>query len=182
MSKNFDLEMLLQMAHSPLENYVIPGLTSKLIGAPSPYGTVRLFECSRDHQESITPHSHRFDLQCWVLKGKVRNRIWTEVGYANESGDMYCATTMRYDGSVGKYQREDGISGRWVYGDYLYAAGDWYAMKADEVHSIYFSKGAKVLFFEGPMLEETSIILEPVVNGEVIPTMKVEPWMFKRKS
>lgn len=55
-------------------------------------------------------------------------------------------------------------------------------MLASEVHSIHFSRGAQVLFFEGPTVADTSIILEPNVDGETIPTFRVEPWMFKRST
>ena len=63
-AENFSIEALLRMKHSPVRNYAIPGLTSSLIGSPSPNGTVRIFECSREHQEPIIPHSHRFSFQC----------------------------------------------------------------------------------------------------------------------
>jgi hypothetical protein len=53
-------------------------------------------------------------------------------------------------------------------------------MTADQVHSIFFSRGAIVLFFEGSKESDTSIILEPFVNNEIVPTFKVEPWMFKK--
>jgi hypothetical protein len=53
-------------------------------------------------------------------------------------------------------------------------------MTADEIHSIFFGRDTSVLFFEGPNVSDTSIILEPVVDGETIPTFKVEPWAFKR--
>jgi len=52
-------------------------------------------------------------------------------------------------------------------------------MKADQMHSIDFSKGAKVLFFEGPRLSDTSEIIEPVVRGEVIRTYIKQDYMFK---
>ena len=34
--------------------------------------------------------------------------------------------------------------------------------------------------FEGEERTDTSVILEPSTNGEVIPTFKVEDWMFKK--
>lgn len=46
-AKDFNVEMLLAMRHSPRHNYVVPGLTSWLIGQPAPTGTVRLFESHR---------------------------------------------------------------------------------------------------------------------------------------
>lgn len=178
-AKNFDVKALLAMAHSPVRNYAIPGLSSSLIGSPSPCGTVRLFECSRDHQEPITPHSHRFDFQCWVLQGSVRNRIWRRNPI---DGDWFRESTLRYGGGMGKYELEEGQANRWAYVDHVHAAGECYSMLADEVHSIYFERNTKVLFFEGPTKNDSSLILEPWVGGEVIPTFKVESWMFKKEA
>jgi hypothetical protein len=53
-------------------------------------------------------------------------------------------------------------------------------MRYNEIHSIKFSKDAIVLFFEGPTVTDSSFVLEPVVEGEYIPTMTTEPWMFRR--
>jgi len=181
-AEDFDIGELLKMAHSPVRNYVIPGLTSWMIGAPSPRGTVRMFDNERDHQETITPHSHRFNFQCWVLSGSVRNRIWTESDFDHpSSGDLYEESTLRFSGAFGQYEEsDDGSIGRWTYQDREYTAGQCYSMKAHEVHSIYFSRGTKVLFFEGPTISDASIILQPFVHGEVIRTFEVKPWMFKR--
>lgn len=163
------LNKLLAMAHSPIRNYALPGLTSKLLSR------VRLFECDRDHQEEITPHSHRFDFVALVLAGEVRNRLWSPSG-----GDLFHAQTLHYEGACGKYRRESGEIERWRYHDDLYGEGDSYEMGHAEVHSIHFSRGARVLFFEGPTVCDSSIILEPHVDGETIPTFRVEPWMFRR--
>lgn len=173
-----ELGLLTSLAHSPVRNYVIPGLTSSLIGGISPFGTVRLFQNSRDHQEPITPHSHRFDFVCMVLRGQVRNRMWTET--QNENADLYQVKQLDYCGTFGQYEREDHQVSRWQYRDLTFSAGESYSMKSHEVHSIYFSRGAVVLFFEGPKLTNHSIALEPVVDGKVIPTLKTEPWMFLR--
>lgn len=62
-----------------------------------------------------------------------------------------------------------------------YTAGETYSMSSDEVHSIYFTKGAVVLFFQGPDVADTSYILEPVANGVHVPTFRVEPWMFRQE-
>lgn len=171
-----NVQMLLDMAHSPIQNYVVPGLTSWLIGSPGVKGTVRMFECSRNQQEAITPHSHRFDFQCLVLEGRVRNRVW----YENSNGDEYGRTQLRYGGGVGKYSYGTREVGYYLYDEDVYLSGETYAMRAEEIHSIYFEKGTRVLFFEGPTVADTSIILEPFVDGEVIPTFKVESWMFQK--
>lgn len=173
------LEFLDKMKHSPVRNYAIPGLTSWLIGAPTEHGCVRLFECSREHHEPITLHSHRFDFECHVLAGHVRNVLWTP--FAEGKGDRFMETCLIYRGGIGHYDTEKNGIDTYQGSSYLYKAGSNYSMKADEIHSIYFSRGAKVLFFEGPTITDSSIILEPYVDGEVIPTFKVEPWMFKRE-
>lgn len=180
--KNYEMNMDLLQAvrHSPVHNYVIPGLTSWLIGAPSPNGVVRLFECSRDHQENITPHSHRFDFQCLVLAGEVRNRVWKE--HPGVAGDLYQRTRLTYDGSIGRYTSEPLNVRRFVYADDVYLPGQWYSMQAHEIHSIYFARNTVVLFFEGPPKSDSTDMLEPWVDGEVVPTFEVKPWMFKREA
>lgn len=172
------LKILRRMAHSPVKNYGgIPGLTSSLIGSPGPNGLVRLMESSRDHQEPITPHSHRFDFHCQVITGEVRNLIWTT---DENYGDPFQVSVLQYEGQIGKYKRIVGEVKKWRLIPQIYRAGEEYGMAAEEVHSIFFSKGSVMLFFEGPTERDSSIILEPFVDGEAIPTFKVEPWMFKR--
>jgi len=175
---NRTAEFLKCMKHSPIQNYGgIPGITSWLIGEPSKWGIVRLMESSRDHQEPVIPHSHRFDFHCIVLAGTVRNIIWE----ASPRGDEFQASILTYAGAPGQYRKTSGEISRWTTVTREYTAGEEYGMSAEQVHSIFFSRGASVLFFEGPTAHDSSIILEPVVDGEVVPTFKVEPWMFKKK-
>lgn len=165
------------MKHSPVRNYGgIPGLTSWLIGEPSAHGLVRLMDCSRDHFEPIVPHSHRFDFECRVLAGSVRNILWEP----SAKGDEYEALEVTYSGAPGEYAAPRPV-GRsiWRYSTNTYHEGETYSMFASEIHSIFFSRGTQVLFFEGPQTTSTSLMLQPVVGGETIPTFKVEPWMFK---
>lgn len=170
------LPFLDKLKHSPIHNYGIPGLTSWLIGQPSETGTIRLFECSREHQEPITPHSHRFDFHCVVLAGSVRNILWESAGVAG--GDEFMSSDLGYGGEPGKYDRMLlGVSS-WSSRCTEYRAGDEYSMSADQVHSIFFSRGASVLFFEGPKVADTSTILEPFVDGHHVLTFQVAPWMF----
>lgn len=174
------LEFVRKMKHSPLRNYAgIPGLTSWAIGGMGDpgVGMVRMMECSREHHENIIPHSHRFDLHCIVLAGSVRNVLWKP----NVIGDEYSATSLRASGA-GAYTvmaKGDDRTMKWQVTESRYEAGAEYHMTAKQVHSIYFSRGAVVLFFEGPKVSDESIILEPFIDGEVVPTFKVEPWMFK---
>ncbi len=179
-AENFDVDALLRMAHSPVSNYVLPGLTSSLIGSPSVHGTMRLFQNTRDHQETLTPHSHRFDFMCWVLRGSVRNRLWTKSYVSDRDADEYRTTTLHYEGEIGKYAAKPADVHRWRYEDKQFSEGQCYAMRAHEVHSIFFSRRAIVLFFEGPSAADSSIVIEPVVDGETIPTLEVKPWMFQR--
>jgi hypothetical protein len=171
--------ILESMKHSPVRNYGgIPGLTSWLIGEPSARGLVRLLECSRTHFEPIVPHSHRFDFECRVLRGKVRNIVWER----DPLGDEYQATTLRYAGSPGKYEKSFAGRERWKFRTDTYVEEHTYGMDAAEVHSIFFERGTAVLFFEGPQVTGDSIILEPVVDGVNIPTFRVEPWMFQAEA
>jgi hypothetical protein len=133
-------------------------------------------ECSRSHHENIIPHSHRFDFHCTVLCGVVSNLIWTP----SSKGDEYQSTVMHYAGAPGKYRRGDTERSTYTNTVKKYDAGDKYAMEASQIHSIYFERGTVVLFLEGETVTDTSVILEPVVNGIVVPTFDVKEWMFQR--
>lgn len=172
-----DVEAVLAAAHSPVHNYVIPGLTSSLLDTTSkPGSTVRVFTCSRDHQEVITPHSHRFNFECIVMRGQVTNRIWKR----EAGGDTYQTVVLEYSGEIGKHIKRKREVQEWTYHDEVYVQGQTYSMSADQVHSIWFSRGAVVLFFEGPQVQNHSIAIEPYINGEMIDTMTVQPWMFRK--
>jgi hypothetical protein len=177
---DYTTELLAQvqaMRHSPAFNYVIPGLTSWLIGTPHPeMGCVRMFSCSREHEEPILPHSHRFNFKCLVLAGSARNRIWQE----DPHGDCYEVSDVTYEGLLGVHTKTPVSRNYYSYTESTYEEGDPYGMLASEFHSIYFSKGAEVLFFEGPPQATHSQILEPVVNGRTIPLFRTDPWMFSR--
>lgn len=170
------IDVLNRMAHSPLHNYIVPGLTSWLIFDNGERGKLRMFTCDRVQQEFITPHSHRFAFQACVLKGHVTNQIWVE----DEAGDEYQMTVTFYNDKPGMYRRDDEMKKVSRYGvrETFYKAGMWYGMEANEIHSIRFSRDSAVLFLEGPTISQKSAVLEPVVNGIHIPTMKTEPWMF----
>lgn len=162
------------MKSSRVANYVIAGLDSYLLEN----GKVRLFENSRNHQDSITPHSHRFDFTCLVLYGRVKNRLWSPCEV--EDGDFFEESSLVYDGEIGRHKCHRVGRDHYKFSDSVFRSGDIYSMKAHEIHSIQFSKGAKVLFFEGPQVTNESLIIEPVVNGEKIPTYQSLPYMFKR--
>ena len=169
-----------KMKHSPAYNYVIPGLTSWLIGLPHPeHGCVRMFTMSRHHEEPIIPHSHRFDFRCLVLKGRVRNNIWR---HSAVDGDLYAVSDVTYEGRLGVHRRAELNEALFSKSERHYKAGEEYAMRAEEFHSIYFDKGSMVLFFEGANRLDKSQVLEPVVMGERIPLFKTENWMFRRET
>lgn len=169
------------MAHSRISNYIIPGLDSYLIGGLGRAGVVRMFHCTRNHHEVIIPHSHRFDFTCLVLNKQVVNEVWTRRVESTDDGDVYMATTMGFD-KMGGYVRGGSEKGCWSPTFSTYRMGETYEMKSAHVHSIRFMKGSQVLFFEGPKVSDTSVILEPVVGGHHVETFKVEPWMFIRES
>jgi hypothetical protein len=161
------------MRKSMLGNYIIPGLTSSLLTN----GVVRLFEASREQHSDITPHSHRFNFTCLVLRGHVVNRLWT-LG-ASKEHDWYAPSKLEYSGAPGSYKIVHAHDAkRWRYDEVTYNKGEWYSMVADQIHSIMFSPDAIVLFFEGPQITDTTTILEPVVDRCRVSTFAVQPWMF----
>lgn len=179
-ANNFNKEMFLKLAHSPVTNYVVPGLTSYMIGAPSEHGCVRMFHSEREHQECLTPHSHRFDLQSWVIQGSVTNIIWTPTGDEDTGADLFQTTVLEYEGSIGSYKKTKGGVGKWRAAPKRYLEGECYQMKAEEVHSIRFSRGAILVIFEGAQVSNSSMIIEPYVDDLLVPTFKVEDWMFRK--
>ena len=171
------IAQLISMRHSPIKNYIVPGLISWLIMDQGGAGKVRMFENTREQHAFITPHSHRFNFSACVVRGWVENTSW----FRGDTGDdMYRCTGMKYDGEPGKYVIDNHYHAPFISDPITHEEGAWYAMKHSEIHSIKFSKGAMVLFFEGPAVTDTSYTLEPVVDHEYLPTMKTEPWMFKR--
>jgi hypothetical protein len=145
--------------------------------------SVRMFENTRTQQGSITPHSHRFSLACCVLRGEVYNSLYSEVVNPPAIGigfDEYEASTLKYLGTPGFYDRAPSHTGKWRKYTEKYGVGQWYFMRHDAIHSIDFSPDARVLVIEGPDVSDTTRILEPVVKGEAVRTFKVEDWMFKK--
>lgn len=171
------IDQLITMRHSPLKNYIVPGLTSWMIMDQGGVGKVRMFENTREQHHFITPHSHRFNFSACVVRGWVENTSWFlgDAGY-----DIWRLTSMKYDGKPGKYVPDTYSHAPYISDSITYEQGAWYSMKYNEIHSIKFSKDAIVLFFEGPAVTDSSYVLEPVVEGEYIPTMTTEPWMFRR--
>jgi len=168
------LDVLSSMQSDMIDNYVIAGLSSSLLGG----GKVRYFENSREHLDSITPHSHRFNFACLVLEGTVINTLWHECD--KEDGDKFRLTRLNYTGTIGEYSAEQIADNYYKPSHYKYHAGEIYNMSHDEIHSIRFSRGAKVLFFEGPTVKASSHAIEPMVDGEIIRTLEVKDYMFRK--
>lgn len=176
-----NIDHLRKMAHSPIRNYIVPGLTSWLIGEKSAAGCVRMFECERSHEEAITPHSHRFDFACVVLQGAVRNVIWKRDTLG--TGDLFAGRTIIYGGSPGAYSSDCSPKvHRYTRTERRFTAGQQYGMTHDEVHSIFFERSTFVLFFEGPSITNETTVLEPWCDGMPVPTFEVRPWMFQRRA
>lgn len=175
------IDIINDMKHSTLRNYIVPGLSSSLVGDGGSHGKVRVFDAGRETKEFITPHSHRFDFTCLVLRGVVQNTLFTLGGRVCEkwclsSVDQVCGA----DGLLNyKHVRETAHS-LWSSETLTYSMGDVYHMDSDEIHSIAFARGAMVLFFEGPPKTFRSVMLEPWENGRVVPTFRTEKWMFER--
>lgn len=169
------------MISGRVSNYATAGLSSWQVGGPE-RGMVRLFTASRDTRDWITPHSHRFDFTCLVLRGTVTNVLYTVCETHSFRANAFAVGTVgAISGGMGRYHFKAGTDP--VYFEdttHEYEAGDTYSMLSHEVHSIRFSKGAEVLFFEGPTYVPTSVVLEPWVDGARVPTFRTEPWMFVR--
>jgi len=166
------LNIIEQMKSSKVSNYVIAGLDSYLLEN----GNMRVFKNSRNHQDQITPHSHRFDFTCLVLQGRVINKIWIEC--TEEDGDFFEESKITYQGEIGKHTRKQVGRNFYKVTEIIRNAGQTYSMTSDQIHSIGFSNNAIVLFFEGPQKSKSSVIIEPVVNGLVIPTYENKDYMF----
>lgn len=170
-------DVMKPMSHSELANYIVPGLSSFLLGGGDA-GRVRMFSSERTKQVgAITPHSHRFDFAACVMAGVVHNTVWTES--RGSDGDLFAATKLTYGSTPGAYTTERGVDARYAGRTTTYQPGEWYVMRAAEIHSIVFEDRAQVLFMEGPTLTAYSYALEPVVRGTRVPTLRTEPWMFQ---
>lgn len=172
---------LLRMGYNTISNYIVPGLVSTLIGEGSTSSAkIRLFSNTRTQDMPITPHSHRFDLACMVLRGRVENTLYRQWATASESvTDDFAVSKLKYGGSPGVYTQATDEVRTFARTVTAYEQGQWYFMSCKEIHSIKFGKDAMVLIFEGPNKVDESVILEPHVDGKTIHTFKVEDWMFQ---
>jgi hypothetical protein len=166
------LNAIQKMKSSKVSNYVIAGLDSYLLEN----GKVRVFENGRDHQDQITPHSNRYDFTAIVLQGEVTNHIWHDSSPTR--GDLFMTSKLTYNGEIGDHKVTQICSDYYRKESHTYTSGQMYSMTADQIHSITFGRNSVVLMFEGPELANGSIIIEPFVDGLVIPTYKKSDYMF----
>jgi hypothetical protein len=94
-------------------------------------------------------------------------------------GDSYEVSDLKYQGALGKHEKTTIERAKFERVCSSYGEGQEYFMQAEEFHSIFFERGTAVLFFEGPNRLDYSQVLEPVVDGKVIPLFKTEEWMFR---
>lgn len=178
-------EAIRPMRHSRLKNYITPGLTSHLVGGGENFGKVRIFEAERNTRDTITPHSHRFPFTALVLAGEVQNTIYVPAQMRDEGAELWIRSTItQVCGAQGleKFKHEREKEPKWYRRSVAdYCAGGTYRMQHHEIHSIVFSKGAKVLFLEGPTVQDWDWMLEPWVDGKLVPTFETKPWMFDRE-
>lgn len=179
-------EIVASMKHNTLSNYIVAGLSSSAVGnGGHENGKVRLFKADRATRDEITPHSHRFDFVCLVLQGAVVNSLYEPPYGSGDKAEEWCVSTIDQvcgaDGIREYVHTREAEPVRMVRRDFTYTAGQTYGMYTPEIHSITFSQGAQVLFFEGPQKQARSVMLEPWVNGKVVPTFRTEPWMFEKE-
>lgn len=166
--------------HSPLLDYVIPGLTSSLLDI-----TPRVFEYDGGRHSPfdlegpgyITPHSHRYSFCAIVLEGEVRNTLFEE----SDEGALYDVRSLLYRGTPGSYHLvDDHVRSKFSLQSRTYSEGGVYFMGTSQVHTIEFAPGTKVLMLEGPTVRLESKVLLPVVDGKVINTMERDLSTFFR--
>lgn len=181
-------KLLREMGHSKVDNYIVPDVSSQLIGSDSgERGRVRIFDSSRDQDMFVTPHNHRFDLWCYVVQGEVENILY-KTHYANlqkiqsSRADTYDVVQQRYNGEIGEYEEIRRNKDRYAKFSTKYTEGSQYFMRYDEIHSIKFGRGAMLLIIEGKPKRDSNQVLLPVdYQGNTINTLSNEDWMFRRE-
>ncbi len=173
------LALLDGMSHSQVNNYIVPDVSSKLLGSDDgEHGRFRIFDSRRDQDMLVTPHNHRFNLWSMVIQGQVENTVYTP---DRDNGDLYMQTSMRYNGEIGKYVRGSFQEKRYVKKINSYTAGSSYYMRFQDIHTIKFHKDTVLLIVEGKPIREINEILEPVTqDGTHIRTIPDETpaWQF----
>jgi hypothetical protein len=180
------LRIATQLRSGSLDNYIVPGLVSSLLGRAE--GNVRLFEASRMQRSEIAPHTHRYDFVAMVLQGHVLNTRYREIGNDESNGpgtEKWMALKQTYGGQPGSYPLSQ-AAGVCDLTPMItrYSAGEIYEMRSEEIHSIVFSQNAVVLMLEGPQLKATSVVYVPYMGRDTrfnYAAPPVAPWMFLPK-
>ncbi len=163
--------------HSPIYNYIVPGLVSWLLGERNKDGScTRVFEMTRNQDILITPHSHRFGFECDVIRGEVEQTLWID----GADGDLYSPTELTYKNEPGQYAKCLLQPQLFRPVTAIYKTHQQYRMGPSDIHSIRFAKGSIVLLQEQCAVTDRSVILEPFVDGERLPTFQTQPWMFRK--
>lgn len=164
-----------------LENYVLAGLRSTLLGETAAGGKLQLFEMLRVQEADIVPHDHRYDFQCFVLDGEVEHLCYEleRVYHPPQAAWAVC----EYDPDI--HSVNDETPRAYTRGTVVkktHGAGSWYGLKHDQFHAVRFSAGARVLFIEGPEVQPFSHVLLPYQDGRVCNTFVWRTWMMRPKS
>lgn len=171
---------LKDMGYDTIKNYILPGMQSSLIGEGKNGGKVRMFVSTYYNHGFVTPHSHKFNLLSYVVRGSVVNTLYINK-YFSPSFE-FIKSKVEYKGAVGEYSTpfdDEKVVCSLI--ENTYEAGEWYYMEADEIHSIKFSNDAIVLIFEGPTLKNYNYILQPCVDDQMLMTFDRHDWMFKEE-
>lgn len=158
-----------------LENYILPGMISTELARPAIGGLIRLFHMTREQEYEITPHDHRFGFKCAVLDGCVTNRVY-KVDTCHK--DHATHVTVPYDPSTHSLNEALAKHARANFHEATYNSGDWYQMEHEQFHAIRFSRGARVLFIEGPEEKSEGSCLLPYINGRICNTFLWRDWMM----
>jgi hypothetical protein len=171
-------DRLILIGKNPIKNYIIPGLESRVIEEFED-GLIRIFIATRSQNQFITPHSHRYNLTCKVMRGGVINKIWVKTD--DPSCDTFTMCKAKYGGEPGNYGDVQELSvDRWTSKEDYYGRGKTYYMHKNQVHSIEFIKDTVLLLNEAERDNSVpSVYLEPNIDGQTINTFNVQPWMFE---
>lgn len=144
-------------------NHAEHGLDSTLLSQ----GLFRVFTANYETQVRL-PHSHKYDFACLVLKGSVLNRVYKPIENNkfkenNELHAEYCVAIQT--GALGDYKFDKQYRQAFEIAEKLHGEGDWYQMTHEDIHAIRFSKGAVVLFIEGPAVTDQVEVLFPYASN-----------------
>lgn len=168
---------------STIENYVVPGLYSFLLTEKNEdVGCIRAFMQTLHQEYFVTPHSHRYNHEIIMIKGECQQILYEETSIRSDDySQFYRKSTIEYLNSPGKYRHSlGGHLGQYVRRNKRLEEGQRFRLNSDEIHSIFFNKGAIALIKEGPDIDCMSYILQPIAKDELINTFQVNEWAFRK--